>query len=159
MQKLYYLIKSNKVLLVSILKKLNLTTIIFINKLNLYLVCAKEYFFKFLLLIWHKPNKANFVLNILSCLFTINNLKLEAINSIIKISLTKKKENLICLLLVILLQMKLLIIKCITSLINIILLLLLLLKLHLILRRNSFKDINWTFARNASKNKSRKIML
>jgi len=74
------------------LKKLNLITIIFINKLNLHLVYIKEYLSRFLFLIWHKPSKANFILNILSYLFTINNFKLEAINSIIKTSLTKEGE-------------------------------------------------------------------
>jgi len=52
----------------------------FINKLNLYLVCAKEYFFKFPLLIRYKLSKVNFVLNALSKLPTIDNLKLKAIN-------------------------------------------------------------------------------
>jgi hypothetical protein len=82
----------NYALLVSILKKLNLITIIFINKLNLYLVYAKEYLFKFLLLIRHKLSKANFVLNALSKLLIVNNLKLEAINSIIKTFSTKEGE-------------------------------------------------------------------
>jgi hypothetical protein len=96
------LIKSNKVLLiiiftnhallVSILKKSNLIIIIFIDKLNLYLVCAKEYLFKFLLLIRHKLSKVNFILNALFKLLAIDNPKSEAINSIIRISLIKEGE-------------------------------------------------------------------
>jgi len=81
------------VLLVSILKKLNLITIIFINKLNLYLIYAKEYLFKFLLLIRHKLSKANFVLNALFKLLIVDNLKPEAINSKVRISLIKGELN------------------------------------------------------------------
>ena len=80
-------------LLVSILKKLNLITIIFINKLNLYLIYAKEYLFKFLLLIRHKLSKANFVLNALFKLLIVDNLKPEAINSKVRISLIKGELN------------------------------------------------------------------
>jgi hypothetical protein len=83
---------TNYALLVSILKKSNLITIIFINKLNLHLVRAKKYLFKFLLLIRHKLSKANFVLNTLSKLPIIDDPKPEAINSIVKISLTKEGE-------------------------------------------------------------------
>ena len=79
--------------LVSILKKSNLITIIFINKLNLYLIYAKEYLFKFLLLIRYKPSKANFVLNALFKLPIVDNFKPEAINSKVKISLIKRKLN------------------------------------------------------------------
>ena len=79
--------------LVSILKKLNLITIIFINKLNLYLIYAKEYLFKFLLLIRHKLSKANFVLNALFKLLIVDNLKPEAINSKVRISLIKGELN------------------------------------------------------------------
>jgi len=96
------LIKSNKVLLVIIFidsallvgisKKLNLTIIIFVNKLNLYLVYTREYLFRFMLLIWYKLSKANFVLNVLSYLFIVNNPKLEAINNIVRIPLTKEGE-------------------------------------------------------------------
>ena len=80
-------------LLVSILKKSNFIIIIFINKLNLYLVYAKEYLFKFLLLIWYKLSKANFILNALSKLPIVDNLKLKAINSIIKTFLIKGELN------------------------------------------------------------------
>jgi hypothetical protein len=83
---------ANYALLISILKKLNLIIIIFINKLNLYLICAKKYFFKFLLLIQYKLSKANFVLNALFKLLIVDNLKPEAINSIIRTSLTKEGE-------------------------------------------------------------------
>jgi hypothetical protein len=83
---------TNYALLVSILKKSNLTIIISINKLNLYLVYIKEYLSKFPLLIRHKLSKANFVLNALSKLLIVDNLKPEAINSIIRISLTKEGE-------------------------------------------------------------------
>jgi hypothetical protein len=69
-----------------------LTIIVFINKLNLYLVCAKEYLFRFLLLIRYKLSKANFVLDALSKLLIVNDLKLEAINNIIRISLIKERE-------------------------------------------------------------------
>jgi len=79
--------------LVSILKKSNLIIIIFTNKLNLYLICAKEHFFKFLLLIRHKLSKANFVLNTLSKLPIVDNPKPEAISSKVRISLTKGKLN------------------------------------------------------------------
>jgi len=79
--------------LVSILKKSNLTTIIFINKLNLHLVYAREYLFKFPLLIWYKLSKANFVLNALFKLLIVNNLKPEAINSKVRTSLIKGKLN------------------------------------------------------------------
>jgi len=65
----------------------------FINKLNLYLVCAKEYFSKFLLLIRYKLSKVNFVLNALFKLPIIDNPKPEAINSKVKISLTKGELN------------------------------------------------------------------
>jgi hypothetical protein len=84
---------TNYALLVSILKKSNLITIIFINKLNLYLVRAKKYFSKFPLLIRYKLSKANFVLNALFKLLTIDNLKPEDINSIIKTSSIKEKLN------------------------------------------------------------------
>ena len=80
-------------LLVSILKKLNLITIIFINKLNLYLIYAKEYLFRFLLLIRYKLSKANFVLNALFKLLIVDNPKLEAINSKVRTSLTKRELN------------------------------------------------------------------
>ena len=80
-------------LLVSILKKSNFIIIIFINKLNLYLVRAKEYFFKFPLLIRHKLSKANFVLDALFKLPIVNNLKPEAINSKVRISLIKRELN------------------------------------------------------------------
>jgi len=55
----------------------------FINKLNLYLVYAKKYLFKFLLLICYKLSKANFILNALSRLLTIDNLKLRVEDAII----------------------------------------------------------------------------
>ena len=84
---------TNYVLLVSILKKLNLITIISTNKLNLHLICAKEYLFKFLLLIWHKLSKENFILNALSKLLIVDNPKLEAINSKVRTSLTKRELN------------------------------------------------------------------
>ena len=74
---------TNYALLVSILKKSNLITIMFINKLNLYLVYAKKYLFKFLLLICYKLSKANFILNALSRLLTIDNLKLRVEDAII----------------------------------------------------------------------------
>jgi hypothetical protein len=45
-----------------------------------------------LLLIQHKLSKANFILNALFKLLIVNNLKLEAINSIIRISLIKERE-------------------------------------------------------------------
>jgi hypothetical protein len=64
-----------------------------INKLNLRLVRAKEYLSKFPLLIRHKLSKANFILNTLFKLPTIDNLKPEAINSKVRISLTKKELN------------------------------------------------------------------
>jgi hypothetical protein len=83
---------TNYALLISILKKSNLITIIFINKLNLHLVRAKEYLFKFLLLIRHKLSKANFVLNALFKLLIVDNPKPETINNIIRISLTKEGE-------------------------------------------------------------------
>ena len=56
------------VLLIGILKKSNLATIVSIDKLNLRLVRAREYLSRFLLLIRHKPGKANFVPDALSCL-------------------------------------------------------------------------------------------
>jgi hypothetical protein len=83
---------TNYALLISILKKSNLITIIFINKLNLHLIRAKEYLFKFLLLIRHKLSKANFVLNALFKLLIVDNPKPETINNIIRISLTKEGE-------------------------------------------------------------------
>ena len=83
----------NYALLVSILKKLNLITIIFINKLNLHLVCAKEYFFKFPLLIWYKLSKANFIPNALFKLLIVDNPKPEAINSKVRTSLIKGELN------------------------------------------------------------------
>ena len=84
---------TNHASLISILKKLNLTTIIFINKLNLHLVCAREYFSKFPLLIRHKLSKVNFVLNALSKLPIVDNLKPEAINNKVRISLIKRELN------------------------------------------------------------------
>ena len=74
---------TNHALLVSISKKSNLITIIFTNKLNLHLICAKKYLFKFLLLICYKLSKANFILNALSRLLTIDNLKLRVEDAII----------------------------------------------------------------------------
>jgi hypothetical protein len=81
------LIKSNKVLLITIfinyallvkiLKKSNLIIIVFINKLNLRLIQVRKYFSKFPLLIRYKLNKANFVLNALSYLLIVDNLKLK----------------------------------------------------------------------------------
>jgi ABC-type molybdate transport system substrate-binding protein len=44
---------------------------------------AREYLFKFPLLICYKLNKANFVLNALSRLLTINDLKLKVENIIV----------------------------------------------------------------------------
>ena len=83
----------NHALLLSILKKSNLITIIFTNKLNLYLVCARKYFSKFPLLIRHKLSKANFVLDALSKLLIVDNLKPEAINNKVRISLIKRELN------------------------------------------------------------------
>ena len=80
-------------LLVSILKKLNLITIISTNKLNLHLICAKEYLFRFPLLIRYKLSKANFVLDALFKLPIVDNLKPEAINSKVRTSLTKGELN------------------------------------------------------------------
>jgi hypothetical protein len=65
---------------------------IFINKLNLYLVYIKEYLFKFLLLIYYKLNKANFILDTLSRLFIVDNLKLKVEDAIIA-PLTNIKER------------------------------------------------------------------
>ena len=76
--------------LVSILKKSNLIIIIFTNKLNLYLICAKEYLSKFLLLICYKLSKANFILNALSRLLIVDNLKLGVKDAII--ALLKERE-------------------------------------------------------------------
>jgi hypothetical protein len=73
----------NYTLLVKILKKSNLTIIVFINKLNLRLVQAREYLFRFPLLICYKLSKANFVLNALSCLLIVDNLKLGVKDAII----------------------------------------------------------------------------
>ena len=84
---------TNYALLVSILKKSNLTTIISINKLNLHLVRAKEYLFRFLLLIRHKLSKANFVLDALSKLPIVDNLKPEAIDNRVRTSLIKGELN------------------------------------------------------------------
>ena len=84
---------TNYALLVSILKKLNLIIIIFINKLNLRLVCAKEYLFRFPLLIRYKLSKANFVLDALFKLPIVDNLKPEAINSKVRTSLIKGELN------------------------------------------------------------------
>jgi len=90
---LLIIIFTNHALLVSFLKKSNLTTIISTNKLNLRLICAKEYLFRFLLLIRHKPSKANFILNALFKLPIIDNPKPEAINNKVRISLTKRELN------------------------------------------------------------------
>ena len=65
----------------------------FINKLNLYLIRAKEYFSKFPLLIRYKLSKANFVLNALFKLLIVDNLKPEAINNKVRTSLIKGKLN------------------------------------------------------------------
>jgi hypothetical protein len=96
------LIKSNKVLLITIFtnyallvgisKKSNLTTIISINKLNLRLVQAREYLFKFPLLICYKPGKANFILDALSYLLIVDNLKLRVEDAIV-IPLTNIREG------------------------------------------------------------------
>jgi hypothetical protein len=127
---------TNYALLVSILKKSNLIIAIFTNKLNLYLICAKEYLSKIPLLIWHKLSKANFVLNALLRLLIIDNPELEAIKS-----LTKEGE-LDALFAYNTFTNKTAYNKCIISLINIIPLRLLLLILRSILKRNLFKDIN-----------------
>ena len=82
----------NYALLVSILKKLNLITIVFTNKLNLQLVYAREYLSKFPLLICYKLSKANFVLNALSCLLIINNLKLRVKDAIIPLTNIRERE-------------------------------------------------------------------
>ena len=63
------------------------------NKLNLRLICAREYFSKFPLLIWHKLSKANFVLNALFKLPTIDDPKPEAINNKVRTSLIKGELN------------------------------------------------------------------
>jgi hypothetical protein len=81
---LLIIIFTNYALLVSILKKLNLR-----------LVYAREYLFKFLLLIWYKLSKVNFILDTLFKLLIVDNLKLEAINNIVKISLTKGKLDML----------------------------------------------------------------
>jgi hypothetical protein len=73
----------NYTLLVKILKKSNLITIIFINKLNLRLIQVREYLFKFPLLICYKLSKANFVLNALSRLLIVDNLKLRVEDAIV----------------------------------------------------------------------------
>jgi hypothetical protein len=73
----------NYALLVGILKKSNLIIIVFINKLNLRLICIREYLFRFLLLICYKLNKVNFVLNALSCLLIINDLVLRVEDAIV----------------------------------------------------------------------------
>jgi hypothetical protein len=96
------LIKSNKVLLitiftdyallVSILKKSNLTIIIFINKLNLHLIRAREYLFRFPLLIRYKLSKANFVLDALSRLLIVDDLILRVEDAIIAL-LTNIREG------------------------------------------------------------------
>ena len=65
-------------LLVGILKKSNLTTTVSIDKLNLRLIRAGEYLSRFPLLIRHKPRKANFMLDTLSCLPIVDNPKLKA---------------------------------------------------------------------------------
>jgi len=98
------LIKSNKVplviiftnyaLLVKILKKSNLITIVFTNKLNLYLIQARKYLFRFPLLICYKLSKANFILDALSCLLIVNNLKLEVKDAIIAPLTNKGKGEL-----------------------------------------------------------------
>jgi hypothetical protein len=82
----------NYALLVKILKKSNLITIVFINKLNLRLIQVKEYLFKFPLLIRHKLSKANFVLDALFKLLIVNDPKPEAINNIIRTFLIKEGE-------------------------------------------------------------------
>jgi len=75
--------------LVSISKKSNLTTTVSTDKLNLRLVCAGEYLSRFLLLIRHKPGKANFVPDALSRLPTVDDPKPEAIDSKVRTSLTE----------------------------------------------------------------------
>jgi hypothetical protein len=55
-------------------------------------VQAKEYLFRFLLLICYKLSKANFILDALSYLLIVNNLKLRVKNTII-VSLTNVKER------------------------------------------------------------------
>ena len=65
-----------------------------INKLNLYLVCAKEYLFRFLLLICYKLSKVNFVLNALSCLLIVDDLKLGVEDAIV-IPLRKGELNML----------------------------------------------------------------
>jgi hypothetical protein len=87
---LFIIIFTNYALLVKILKKSNLITIVFINKLNLRLIQVREYLFKFLLLICYKLSKANFVLNALSRLLIVNNLKLKVKNTII--TLLRERE-------------------------------------------------------------------
>jgi hypothetical protein len=73
----------NYALLVKILKKSNSITIVFIKKLNLRLIQVREYLFRFPLLICYKLSKANFVLNTLSRLLIVNNLKLRVKDAIV----------------------------------------------------------------------------
>jgi hypothetical protein len=55
---------------------------------------AREYLFKFPLLICYKPGKANFILNALSCLLIVNNLKLKVEDAIIALLINIKEGEL-----------------------------------------------------------------
>jgi hypothetical protein len=74
---------TNYTLLVGISKKSNLITIIFIDKLNLRLIRAREYLFKFPLLIRYKLSKANFILDTLSRLLIVDDLALKVKDAIV----------------------------------------------------------------------------
>jgi hypothetical protein len=55
---------------------------------------AREYLFKFPLLICYKLSKVNFILNALSCLLIINNLALRVEDAIIALLTNVRKEEL-----------------------------------------------------------------
>jgi hypothetical protein len=91
---LFITIFTNYALLVKILKKSNLATVIFINKLNLRLIQARKYLFRFLLLLSYKLSKENFILNALSYLLTVDNLKLRVNDAIIALLINIREREL-----------------------------------------------------------------
>ena len=61
-------------LLIDIVKKLNLFITVLTNKLNLYFIYIREYLFRFLLMIYYKLGKANFILDTLLCLSIVDDI-------------------------------------------------------------------------------------
>lgn len=87
--KIHHMLKSAEKLMIiytdhfttlNIVQQFSLTSITFINKMNLQLVCASEYLQRFCLDVQHKANKVNIVSDTLSWLISSNTSTLNSLN-------------------------------------------------------------------------------